>query len=381
MTLQRTPKTPPPRLMLLLLCLFPALTGAQDEGAPAPLGEGTTEEVAPAANEPVDAVEPPRFASRRERDRELLAERFPDEARWLTLPEPEARALALYRPAMAEPKGALLMFYSADNPPHWPPPLANLRQSLPRHGWATFAVTLPTPEQPPVPERPIPESPPPPPAEETNETAGDGTEEPVEENEDTAAEEAGEPEAPANEVAEPPPEEPLPPRQERIANHVDAALQWLAENGQGNLVVLVDPLAAPEVLAVLQPQLEAGARGQPPSTGESPLSGPVRALILINRHGGVALSAEQLSQVFIIPELPILDVFVGPSALLQEQQRRHRDIARREQLNRYQNLLMGAPDVHDPENERSFWVRRIQGFMQRQAEGVEVNVPANRPLR
>lgn len=367
MTPQRTPMAP--WLIFLMLCLFPVLTMAQDEGAPAPQ---TGEEAAEAAAEPREVAEPPRFASRQERDRELLAERFPEEARWLTLPAPETRALALYRPAMAEPKGALLMFYSADHPPHWPPELANLRQALPRHGWATFAVTLPTPEPPPIPERPIPE-PPPAPAE-AEDAEEEGTEEVAEEN----AEEEVEEQATANEAEEPPPETPLPPRPERIANHVNAALQWLVDNGQGNLVVLVDPLSAPDVLSVLQPQLEAGAQGQPPSTGESPLSGPLRALILINRHGGVELSQEQLSQIFIVPELPVLDVFVGPSALLEKQQRQHRDIARRERLIHYQNLMMGAPDVHDPENERSFWVRRIQGFMQRQAEGVEVNVPANR---
>lgn len=377
MTPQRTPTTSPPRLVLLLLCLLPVLSVAQDQGAPVPLTEENavqTEETE-AANEPRKTAEPPRFASRRERDRELLAERFPEEARWLTLPDPETRALALYRPAMAEPKGALLMFYSADNPPHWPPALANLRQSLPRHGWATLAVTLPTPEQPPVPERPAPE-PPPAPAE-TEEGAEEDAEDTAEVNEESG-EEAAEADAAANNTEAPSPETPLPPRPERIANHVNAALQWLADNGQGNLVVLVDPLSAPQILSVLQPQLEAGARGQPPSNGESPLSGPVRALILANLHGGIELSQEQLSQIFVVPELPILDVFVGPSALLEEQQRRHRDIARREQLTRYQNLLMGAPDVHDPENERSFWVRRIQGFMQRQAEGVEVKIPANR---
>lgn len=381
MTLQRIPKAPPPRLILLLLCLFPVFTVAQDEGAPAPLAEGDAEEAATADQAlPADPPpEPPRFASRGERDRELLAERFPDEARWLTLPPPEARALALFRPALAEPKGALLLFYSADNPPHWPAPLANLRQSLPRHGWATFAVTLPTPEPPPIPERPAPEPPPAlaqpqKPGEADAEQAADNTEATVKQ------EEAGEAETADNNATKPPPKTPLPPRSERIANRVNAALQWLADNGQGNLVVLVDPLSAATVLSVLQPQLEAGARGQPPSTGESPLSGPIRALILVNRHGGVELSNEQLAQIFAVPELPVLDAFVGPSARLQEQQRQHRDIARRERLIHYQSLMIGAPDVHDPENERSFWVRRIQGFMERQAEGVEVNVPPSRGL-
>lgn len=355
-----------------ILTLLIAPVWAQDENGQAPGDEGNEEAVEspPAATPP--EPEPPQYASRRERNERLLAERFPDDARWLPLPAPENESLALFRPAAAEPKGALLLFYSAENPPHWPAPLANLRQALPRHGWATLAVTLPLPPEAPVPERPEETLPPPPePSPDTPDDTEAAEEDTAEADDETAGTATVEP---ANEAEEPDEEPPLPEHGTRIEQRVNAALNWLDTNGQGNLVVLVDPMSAPEVMAVLRPQLEAGARGEPPDTGESPLSGPIRALILVNQSETLALDSAQLDTLFAVPELPLLDVFLGPDAATLEQQRRHRDSARRLRLEHYQTLVIGRPDARDPEDERSFWVRRIQGFMHRQAEGREVRL-------
>ena len=354
----------------LILVLLVAPAWAQDENTPTPEGDGEAAEAATETAPP--EPEPPQYASRRDRDQALLAERFPDDTQWLSLPEPENETLALFRPAAAEPKGALLMFYSAENPPHWPAPLANLRQALPRHGWATFAVTLPLPPKAPVPERPENTLPKPPAADteapsEEAEAAEEEADAPEEENapaaEPAADEEAEEEQAP-----------PLPDHETRIEQRVNAALNWLDANGQGNLVVLLDPISAPEVMAVLRPQLETGAQGEQPSTGESPLSGPIRALILVNQHGAITLDRAELETLFAVPALPLLDVFLGPDARTREQQLSHRDSARRLRLEHYQTLVIGRPDAQDPEDERSFWVRRIQGFMHRQAEGREVRL-------
>lgn len=354
-------------LMLNLLLAPPAIAQEADEEPDN--GEMAEEEVAEE-----EAEEEPRYGSRRERDQQLLARRFPEDARWLELPDPETEALALFRPAAdAEPKGALLLLYGAENPPHWPAHLDNLRRALPRHGWATLALTLPLPERTPVPERPA-----------EDETAADEANEGDEANEEeeTNGENGGDEENADNDAdveneddeAEAPPEEPLPPRADRIANRLDAALAWLDQEGQGNLVVLVvlvDDASAEAVMAYLQPQLEAGAGGEPPATGESPLSGPVRALILVNSVPGPRLSTEQLRQVFALPEMPLLDVFLGPTSRLHERVREHRNLSARQRLAHYQRLQLPMPRVEDPEDERSFWVRRIHGFMHRQAEGME----------
>lgn len=347
--------------LLMLLCALPA--AAQN-------GEDDQTE---AAEEPTEEPEPqeepqeePEFDSRAQRDQQLLARRFPDQARWLELPAPEERTLALFRPALAEPRGALVLFHGAENPPHWSPALANLRRALPRHGWASFALTLPLPEPKPVPPRPEPE-----PQAAADEADGEAEEGDDAEDGDDAENDEEEPD---QEEPEPEPE-PLPPRQERIDARIDAALEWLADEGQGSLVVLTDAVSAPAVLARLQPDLEAGARGEPPASGESPLAGPIRALIVVNRHDGFQLSDEQLDTLFAVPELPVLDVFLGSSARAEELRRRHRDVARRNRLAHYQALTLGRPGTRDPEASDNFWVRRIQGFMLRQAEGREVRLP------
>ncbi len=343
-------------LMLSLLLTLPTI--AQEEGEE-PANEAATEEQ--------EEDEEPRYGSRRERNQQLLAQRFPEEARWLALPAPETETLALFRPAAdTEPKGALLLLYGAENPPHWPAHLDNLRRALPRHGWATLALTLPLPEPPPVPERP------PEPAEAEGEGEEDTAEDSAGEDEQENEENGAEGENDGNEAtAEAPAEEPLSPRTDRIANRLDAALTWLDREGQGNLVVLVDAASAETVMAYLQPQLEAGAGGEPPSTGESPLAGPIRALILVNSVPGPRLSTEQLTQVFAIPEMPLLDVFLGPTSRLHDRVREHRNLSARQRLERYHRLQLPRPRVEDPEDERSFWVRRIHGFMHRQAEGME----------
>ncbi|MGD8175692.1 DUF3530 family protein [Marinimicrobium sp. ARAG 43.8] len=329
-----------------------AETGNTESTTPAqPPAAGSAEAAAEEDAAPPVEPERPQYASRAERDQHLLANRFPDETRWLSLPEGDV--LALYRPAMASPKGVLLMFRSSEQPPHWSPELGNLRQALPRHGWATFAVTLPLPTPEAVPPRPEPQP------------------EPQPEN---TVESTTETEIDVQPL-------PLPPRDERIADRVNAALQWLARNGQGNLVVLVEPLAAEAVMATLQPQLADSVRDDPPDNGESPLSGPIRALIVVNHPSAHhPLDNDALTALFSIPELPVLDVFVGHSDMARTQARRHRDIAKRQQLSHYQRFIIGRPDVHDLQSTDSTWVRRIQGFMQRQAEGREVRLrPSERP--
>lgn len=354
---------PLPKLLGRLLAL--ALCSLFWLGSPSVWAQENGEEE---AEEPREAEEEPeeeaRFASRERRDRALLAQQFPGEAQWLELPAPQAEALALYRPAeSAAPKGALLLLHTADNPPHWPLHLDNLRRALPRQGWATLALTLPLAERTPVPARP----------EDTLPRAAAPQEDEGGDEEDNG-DENGEPEEAAEPEPEPEPEEPLPPRAERVADHLDAALLWLAQEGQGNLVVLVDPRSAPEVLAHLEGQLRQGADGEPPATGESPLSGPIRALVMVSTRADAELSREQLDQVFAVAQLPVLDVFLGPGARLQERRRQHRDASRRQRLRHYQALEMSVPDLRDPEQEANHWVRRIHAYMQRQAEGIEVQI-------
>src|SRR5690625_6420511 len=88
-----------------------------------------------------------------ERDQHLLAQAYPDEARWLTTPQGEL--LVLYKPALhSEPKGTLLMAHSAERPGDWPPFWENLSRTMIYSGWETLELTLPTPSIEENPQRP-----------------------------------------------------------------------------------------------------------------------------------------------------------------------------------------------------------------------------------
>ena len=322
-------------------------------------------------------AEPPRYNSHEDRDQQLLAGAFPEQVRWLELPEPEGEALALYQPPLtANPKGSLLILHSSDRNAQWSPYLENLRRALPYRGWGSLSLTLPAPEPEPVPERPadsLPQAAETGPEPEQNE-ATEGADEDAEEQDQEAAEGAIEEPIEEPEQPEEPEPEPLPPREERIGNRLDSAMALLGREGQRNLVLLVDSLSAPEVMAYFQAELEQAAGQQAPNTGESPLSGPVRALILVNAYPYQALTLEQLKQVFAVGSLPVLDIFMGPGRGQQEAIKRHRAAANRQPLNRYQNWSLARPEPPDLDGSHNFWINRIQGFMHRQARGIEIPV-------
>lgn len=97
-------------------------------------------------------------------------------------------------------------------------------------------------------------------------------------------------------------------------------------------------------------------------------------MILVTTHSGHELNRAQLEAVFAVPELPVLDVILGPSSRIQERRREHRDASRRQQLDHYQQLHLRTPDVHDAEDETTRWVRRIHSYMVRQVQGVDVPI-------
>jgi hypothetical protein len=277
--------------------------------------------------------EPPRFTSRAERDRHLLASAFPEQAQRLNTPEGEL--LVLYKPALhAESKGTLMMVHSADSPGDWPPAWENLRRALPYFGWATLALTVPTPPGPDIPPRPV-EAP------------------PVEEN--------GDPEAPAREAT---PEETVPlTREQRISARLDAALGILQP--AENVVLLVDNVNAPAVFAHIEPGLRLAEPGIQP--GHSPLAGPVRALVLANLYPSQPLSQAQVQKLFSVSELPILDMFPAADTPANRRQRQlHRGLAQRQNLIHYQALSLPQLVVADLDDQSGYWVVRLQGFMTRQ---------------
>ena len=306
-----------------------AQTTAPAENAPNPAPETGVPEPAP-EQEPAPSV------SREERYNQLLAEAKPDEVRWLETPD--EKILALFRPTEARTtKGAVLILHAAEVPPGWPPSFENLRRYLPRYGWVTLAVALPSQQPSAVPEREIP-----PPAQE----------------EQTDQQEAADEATPAEEkpAAEPPAPKPQPSRTEIIARRVGAAAAFLREQGQENILVLVDNSSVVDSMAALQPSA----------------SNPPQALILVNLQTQEPLTREQLEGLFANPALPVLDLFTQANDDQQAALRqRHRAAALRNKMENYYPLQLLPLQPQDLDNPRSFWLERTRGFMERQAQGKE----------
>lgn len=286
--------------------------------------------------------EVPRSQSRAERERELQSSAHPEEARLLNTPEGEV--LALYLPPLtSSPKGALLLTYTGERPGDYPPAWENLRQALPHFGWGTMLIALPPATPAAIPPRPEE------PAENPEEATG--TTEP-------------------NQAA-PEPEAPGIPRPERIASRLEAAISQLEQEGPLNLLIMVDNLSAVPAFTHLKPGLkvaDANERGEA-ALGQSPLAGPVRALIVANIHPHSPLTNQDLAQIFSVPELPVLDLFLGPNSA--DESRRHKGQSQTQNMGSYQALKLPDSRSLGSDGLQSFWIKRLEGFMKRQAKGPE----------
>lgn len=337
---------PVPGSALILLWALGSIAVAQPPGQPAaetppeanqPIGGQPAAAETPAAPEP---AEEPIYPSRTARDNQLLAQAAPEQIRWLETPN--GQVLALYRPTETRTtKGVMLLLHAAETPPGWPPSLDNLSRNLPRQGWASLAIALPSQTLTPLPLRdtPVVETTATP-EETTPAAAANPPTEPP-------AEPAAEPEPATPEEEQPPP----PSRAELIGERVTAALAWLAQENPARIVLLVDNSSVLDSLAHLQ-TLD---------------TNPVTALVLVNLQPQEALSTAQLETIFTETSAPVLDVFFAPEqAQMTELRKRHRAVALRNKVRVYHQLHLPPQVQAAQDDEKSFWVERVRGFIEQQ---------------
>ncbi len=292
------------------------------------------------------SAEAPLYSSRTLRDKALIAQAAGEQAQWLDTEH--GRLLVFYRPTEAkQTHGVLVLFHSAEDPQTWPPILENLRANLPRFGWETLAVTLPSKLPAPVPERPSQSSSPMPVELEPNLEAASSTR--------------------SSEAAiEPPPSSSPVPRETLVQAYMEAAFNFLRDKDQQNAVVLVDNSSAGTVLQSLLPQLREHA--EDPEKFE----GPVQALVITNLQSQEPLNTGELSAIFANRKLPVLDVFFAPDTFEQKRARDlHRAVAMRQKLDIYHQASLDSQPKIVETDPRSFLAARVRGFMQRHAKGIE----------
>jgi len=361
--------------LLLLLCslqLSPA-SHAQDQtnstdAPPEPTSESS-------ASSALSSPEPEPTLSKREREQELLAKAMGDEAHWLETRE--GKVLALFRPTEAKnTKGALLLLHAAEDPQSWPPELETLRLRLPRYGWETLALSLPQAEQPAIPKRSAASS-----AssevqtstleEQSSESSAEASSSPA-----NSASSAGNSTLTETDSGSSSSATPSVSREELIKAYLLAALTFLNEQGQYNLVVLVDNSSLYWTMQLLSPQIKTNNRD--PKT----VDGPLQALAVINLQPQEPLTRQELEASFNQAQLPVLDLFFAPDSLDQQAQRElHEAAAMRNKLSDYQQLLIEPLPRAQVRDESNFLFQRIRGFMQRKAAGTEIPTPKQGPTK
>jgi hypothetical protein len=300
------------------------------------------------------APEKPIYATNTERDNALLTKAFTAIAKTdelQPLETPDEKILALYKVGETrKPKGVLLIMHAPEAPQLWPTTLENLRRNLPLYGWATMALPLPAKYQSTVPERESASS---------SSVAAEPT------NASTASSAPAETVAAASSAASEA-QKPLIARDKLISERVEAALAQLIKLDQLNLVVLVDNSSAPDALATLYKKINKA------TTTSATIDGPLQALILVNLQNQEPLSKEQLSAIFAVGDLPVMDVFFNTDNAAQVELRRlHLAEAMRHNLKDYQQLMLPSQPSVSVDDTQSFWLGKIHGFVTTKAEGSE----------
>ena len=357
------------RLAVLLSVLVVALTVTAQEAEPAPgvdspEGEVAAETTTPAAPETAAARKVPDLE---QRDMALLAAVLPPAAvRWLEADGD--RFLAIYEADhTGNPQGAILMLHAEGLHPAAQATLEAIRRQLPRYGWATLAAMLPSPGSPPVPPRP-----PPAPAAIGDDPAPSGT------DPEAAAGESDEifdettggvtdgREPPAEPAAASAAEEeaaPAKPVEQQVTERLQAALQFLQEEGIFNVVILGQGVGAARAAEFYRLQ-------QAPAASAAT---PMRALLLVNARNTVPLTDIDLPASLTDPALPVLDIYydADPRNQLEAQQRQRQ--AQRQRLSHFVQLRLPRPAPGDGEQNRL--TRRVRGFLEKHAAGMEIDRP------
>lgn len=294
----------------------------------------------------------------------------------------------LYLPGRsAEPQGGVLILHDLEQHGHWPVLVGPLRENLPEHGWATLAVELPSPYRTTSTVRPVSETANPPP-EESDETEEEITPEALPqdttevETTDPAGPSAGssaaETDADTETDIDPDNEPPLPPLEglpplpaseespevpdeaqvmafdQQVTARIIAGLQYLADRGQLNQVIIAigdsAPLAA-NAVAVWQRERQAeqgislvmvDARENPYT--QLPLTDTLRPL-----------------------ELPVLDLITSDNQMTDWQLQSRRGMMKRLHNDNYWQIRQNSASA-----DATTTTRRIRGWLKKHAAGTEL---------
>lgn len=374
--------------ILYLALTLPNLSYAQQENSQNADSEKTstekTDKEATPSNTPKPTLAP--LTEIRPEDQETLkqtllkAEVKQEEIEWLNTQQ--GQILGLWRPDTSGiPQGAVLILHDDGEHPAWPVTINPVRLSLSQHGWATFSLSMPNSTPQTIPERPIrtpkPTPSPNPDQEKTEDGKAKKNEKKEEKNNDKKTEhekatDALNAEEPPIQTPEPTPIPPKPrvdPEQEAM-ERLRAAIDFLNNKGQYNIIIYAEGTSVIRALKLL-PKLGATktSEGQ---TG--PL--PIRAMVFLEADNALANTESTFENSLSSPDMPILDLYFPHKGekiaeIARNQAKQRKAAAKAQGFKTYLQAAIPYPerDLSEEENALS---RRIRGFLNKYARGVEL---------
>lgn len=359
---------------ILLLSLFLALLSStafsQEEEAPA----ATTEEnAAPDTGAP---QKPQRLSSSLERARipdsedssmKILGDHLSKES-LLWLDTEYGRFLSLWqKDRSGYPKGALMIIHAEGEHPAWPNTTKPLHDTLPDYGWATLAISLPTPDQPDIPQRTLPPKVKKAPTKTNSEDEADAK---SSEQEKTAMiSNDSQPNEAKDQSTKPPVTDKanMPSAEMITEKRLEAALRFLHDQGQFNLIILGSgsgAIRAHSFIEKITPKIDNPRL-------KAKLERPIRAIVLINGRNRLPTMDESYQEWFNDPEIPVLDIFVQGDQRNLIDAKKRKVLARQAKVTTYKQVRLSSLNPEKSWNENGL-SRRVRSFLDSNAVGIEV---------
>ncbi|MFL0810537.1 MAG: alpha/beta hydrolase family protein [Agarilytica sp.] len=291
----------------------------------------------------------------------LIADEL-DTSEQVWLQAPSEQFLALWqKDRTGNPFGAVLILHGEGQTVDEPDEINALRLSLVHHGWATLSINLPNTKKAKIPPRPTPT----PPSTNTSEKTGDEKEQ-NEKNAEAMAEDIEKKidktsvqNSQTNNEADP---------EDTSKSRLDAAIAYLNKQGQYNIVIVGHGVAATRAIKYIQSMTGRKNIGK---VQVGVIQRPIRAVIWVAARNNIPETPDHIDQFISDPELPILDIYYGEHYLDDIETKARYRSTREKGVAHYYQVKMMRPTGSDEDHENRL-TRRIRGFLDRHAKGVEV---------
>lgn len=312
--------------------------------------------------------------------RDLSPQLAEDAIVWLETTANE-KFLSLWQPDRSgNPRGALLIIHSEGEHLAWPNTIWPLQETLPDHGWATLALSLPEPAKPQIPKRTL--------AVKTQallkgDELANGQDESTDKkksetmvaNKEIEKEEAAKKELEKKDAANKNKAEPeianaensdSPTPEEITEQRLETALRFLHDKGQFNIVILGNGTGAIRANTFLNnttPKIDN------PNLGSAK---PFRGIVLLNSLNRLPTMEQDYKDWFSDPAIPVLDIFLAQDFRNQKAAKARKIIAKQKKVSVYKQVKLNHLK-HTSAGHENILSRRIRSYLSANTTGVEAD--------